>query len=81
MSHHAIRLEILKVLSKTGDYKMPEDTLLTTLNQLLDAAVSESEYQEALNWLKAKAYIDFTVDEISEAKRWYITASGKAKTK
>jgi hypothetical protein len=81
MSHHSIRLQILQVLSRTANYKMPEDTLLTTLTQLLDADVSKSEFQDALKWLKDKAYIDFTVDEITENQRWFITSSGKGKIK
>jgi hypothetical protein len=81
MSHHSIRIQILTVLSQTGEYKLPEDTLFTTLTKILDAAVTDPDFQAALKWLKDKAYIDFTVEELSEAKRWFITESGKAKIK
>lgn len=76
-----LRNQILTVLSQCGSYQLPEETLRASLRQMMGAAVEEAEIDAALKWLKDKAYIDFTVDEVSEAKRWAITASGKQKVK
>ena len=33
----------------------------------------------AAAWLKDKGYVDFTIEELSGAKRWAITEAGKSK--
>ena len=74
---HALRIAILQALD-LGGYRLPEKTLFIQINALF-GTVTEAELKDALEWLKSKAYVDWTVEEISEEKRWTITESGKAK--
>lgn len=76
-----LRLQILSELDRNQGYAMPEKTLFQAINLVLAASVSEKELREVLDWLKAKGYIDFTVDEMSEARRWKITEAGKGALK
>jgi hypothetical protein len=81
INHHAIRINILHILQQAGEFKMPDDALKKHLRKLLDVVpsqLSDAEIDRELEWLKAKAWIDWTIEGITEEKRWAITASGKA---
>ena len=74
---HFLRIQILVALNQFAPNKCPERSLFAQMNIVL-SAVTESELRTALQWLKDKAYIDFSVEELSEQKLWFITSSGKA---
>ena len=79
LNSHVLRISILVQLQQCGGNKLPQNALFAHLNAVLDFAVTEEELQRELAWLKSKAYIDFTVDELSEMPRWFITEAGKTK--
>jgi hypothetical protein len=74
-----LRQQILTLLKHCNTYQLPEPTLRDSLKQMMGRAVTDDEIDATLTWLNAKAYIDFTVEEISGVKRWSITENGKAK--
>ena len=79
MKKHALRLDILGLLAPCGSHWLAERTLFIQLNTLSGSAVAESEMRDALAWLKGKAYVDFTVEELTEQTRWRITEAGRQK--
>ena len=70
----------MRVLEQCEGYALPEQAMRDQL-KLGMPALEDAALQEAIEWLNAKAYIDFTVEEITGTKRWVITESGKAKLK
>lgn len=78
MKRSALRFDILGLLAECGGNWLPETTLFAQLHSLLGRVVSELEMCDSLAWLKGKAYVDFTVEELTEQKRWRITDAGKA---
>jgi hypothetical protein len=76
-----LRQQILTLLKQCSTYQLPEPTLRDSLKQMMGRAVTDDEIDSSLQWANEKAYIDFTVEEISGVKRWFITENGKAKLK
>ncbi len=78
MNKHKLRILILSMLGRSSDWEFPEEALCDEISLMQRGAVAKEEVQAALKWLNEKAYVDFTVEPISETKRWKITESGKA---
>lgn len=76
-----LRQQILTLLKQCGSYQLPDGTLRDSLRQVMGDAVTDAEIEASLKWLKDKALIDYTVEEVTETKRWAITEAGKAKTR
>jgi hypothetical protein len=84
MNHHAIRLNILHILQQAGEFKMPDDALKKHLRKLLDVdsiKLPDAEIDRELLWLQGKAWIDWTVEGLTEEKRWNITDTGRVTLK
>jgi len=73
-----LRTAVLTMLKQAGDYQLPEAALCEQVRLALGRSVTDAQTQQALGWLHDRAFIDFTVDPMSEEKRWKITDSGKA---
>lgn len=76
-----LRQQILTLLKQCGAYQLPEEGLRASLKQMMGEAVKDSEIDAALEWLKGKAFIDDTVEELSGERRWRITDAGKQKAR
>lgn len=74
---NAIRITILQVLSKSGSYAMPEDDLVIWCGRMTGETHTVATLAGPLQWLLGKGAVDYTIDGLSEVKRWSITAAGK----
>ena len=67
------RTLIRELLSKTGSYKMSEDVLRATIRVATDDIVNEAKFKDALQWQHDRGVIDFTIDQETGVKRWFLT--------
>lgn len=72
-----LRKQVLSVLRASGDYKMPESTLIENVKMLSGDSVATTDVEIEIAWLQAKGHIDYTISGLSEEKRWTITNSGR----
>ena len=74
-----LRPMIRTMLQEVGLYQVPETTLRAQIEGQLGGTVDEAAFQADLKWLMDKAWIDYTVEPESGAKRWALTPEGRAR--
>jgi hypothetical protein len=70
------RARVLQALTLCKDYWVDEETLAIQLG-LGRPPISAKVMREMLTGLRAKAYADFRVDEISGLTEWRLTPTGR----
>lgn len=68
---------ILRVLQSCGGYPVRENMLYTQYNSANMTVQTMAALREHLQHAKDKGWVDYIVDEIDRAKKWFITSEGK----
>ena len=70
-------IAILRVLSSCGSYPVSESLLFTQVNSVTPWPVPTQSLHEHLAHAKEKGWIDYRMDEIDGAQKWFLTEAGK----
>lgn len=70
-------LGVLRVLASVGGYPCRENVIYGQFNSAQPNVQTMATLREHLEHAKSKDWVDYLVDEIDHAKKWYITPAGK----
>lgn len=79
VSRQKIRRAILRVLKEAQPFALPQVQLLEEVNRLVRPAISESDLQADLSWLKDREAVGFMTDPFDDkARKWHVREAGLA---
>ena len=73
-----IMTTLLRDLHSNGGIPVRENLIITQYNMSAMTVQSQAALREHLSQAKDKGWVDYIVDEIDRARKWFITAEGKA---